>query len=103
MIAPPNYTMQLTTLRRAADRDRRWADDVTDSVRCFTIDCTDVRSLANFVAAVNVGFVRLVRGECSGNLDALNDYLSYPTADEFELEVIGAASPAVCPRSLCPG
>jgi hypothetical protein len=24
--SPPNYTMQLTTLRVAAERDRRWLD-----------------------------------------------------------------------------
>jgi len=47
-------------------------------VRVFTIDGRAVKSFDDFIAAMNTGFVRHVGGDWNGNLDALNDYLSWP-------------------------
>jgi hypothetical protein len=39
---------------------------------------------------MNLGFVGQVGGAWNGNLDALNDYLSWPEENEYELELVGA-------------
>ena len=44
-----------------------------------------------------MGFVELVGGKWNGNLDAFNDYLSWPEEEEYELELLDAAS---CVRNL---
>jgi hypothetical protein len=59
-------------------------------VKRFTIDARGVRSFDDFVAAANLGFVQQVGGDWNGSLDALNDYLSWPAEDEYELELVGA-------------
>lgn len=43
----------------------------------FRIDTAGVHSFDDFVARVNDGFCSLVGGKWNGNLDALNDYLSW--------------------------
>ena len=63
----------------------------------FTIDGRGVRSLDDFVDATNVGLIEQVGGKWDGNLDAFNDYLSWPEEAEYELELLGAA---ICSRSL---
>jgi len=69
----------------------------TETVKTFTIDCRKVRSFADFVEAANVGFVELIGGKWNGNLDAFNDYLSWPEETEYELELVDAAG---CGRGL---
>jgi|CXWL01.1.fsa_nt_gi hypothetical protein len=44
----------------------------------YTVDCRGVRDFAGFVAAMNDGLVKRFGGDWNGNLDALNDYLSWP-------------------------
>jgi len=64
-------------------------------MRRFTIDGRNVTSFENFVSACNVGFIRHVAagvGVWNGNLDAFNDFLSWPEEQEYELEIIGAAN-----------
>ena len=61
-------------------------------VKRFTIDGRRVRSFDEFVEATNMGFVELVGGKWNGNLDAFNDYLSWPEEEEYELELLDAAS-----------
>jgi len=57
----------------------------------FTIDGRRVRSFADFIAEMNAGFITSLGGEWNGNLDAFNDYLSWPEEKEYELELIDAA------------
>ena len=61
----------------------------------FTIDGRRVRSFDDFIAATNAGFIEGVGGKWNGNLDALDDYLSWSEEEEYELEVLGAADCAV--------
>lgn len=63
----------------------------------FTIDGRSVRSFRDFVDAANAGFIEQVDGKWNGNLDAFNDYLSWPEEQEYELELLGAAD---CARYL---
>jgi hypothetical protein len=58
----------------------------------FTIDGRNVASFDDFVVAVNLGFIRHVGGTWNGNLDAFNDYLSWPEEPEYELELLGGES-----------
>jgi hypothetical protein len=66
-------------------------------VRRFTIDARNVRSFRDFVDAANAGFIEQVGGKWNGNLDAFNDYLSWPEEQQYELELLGAAD---CARNL---
>jgi hypothetical protein len=59
-------------------------------VKRFTIDGRRVRSFDDFVEATNAGFIENVGGKWNGNLDAFNDYLSWPEEKEYELELIDA-------------
>lgn len=60
----------------------------------YTIDCTSVESFENFVKAANAGLIQPSDGNWSGNLDAFNDYLSWPPESEYELEIHGATKVA---------
>ena len=61
-------------------------------MKSFSIDCRAVRSFEEFVDAVNLGFVQQIGGTWNGNLDAFNDYLSWPEEDEYQIELLGAAN-----------
>ena len=63
----------------------------------FTIDARRVRSFPEFVEAVNAGLIRPVGGEWHGNLDAFNDYLSWPDDEQYELVIVRADH---CARAL---
>jgi hypothetical protein len=63
----------------------------------YSVDCSSVRSFEDFVGATNVAFIRPVGGEWNGNLDAFNDYLSWPKEAEYELEFMGAGA---CAKAL---
>jgi hypothetical protein len=58
-------------------------------MRRFSVDCTKVSSFAEFIEAINVGFIRPAGGEWNGNLDAFHDYLSWPNDETYELELLG--------------
>ena len=64
-------------------------------MRTFTIDGRSVQSFADFVTVTNVGFIEQVGGRWNGNLDALNDYLSWPHEEHYRLELIGAENCAL--------
>jgi len=66
-------------------------------VKTFTIDGRGVRSFDDFVEATNVGFIQQISGKWNGNLDAFNDYLSWPEDEEYEIQLVHAAE---CARSL---
>jgi hypothetical protein len=66
-------------------------------VKTFTIDCRGVKSFRDFVNAANVGFVEQVGGKWNGNLDAFNDYLTWPEEEQYELELLDSAA---CARNL---
>jgi hypothetical protein len=66
-------------------------------VKRFTIDGRTVQSFGDFVQATNAGFIERVGGRWNGNLDAFNDYLSWPEEQEYELELLDAAR---CARNL---
>lgn len=55
----------------------------------YTVTLEAESSFSEFVEAFNVGFCREIGGEWSGNLDAFNDYLSWPEEESFELVLIG--------------
>jgi hypothetical protein len=63
-----------------------------EDVRTFTSDGRGVRSFGDFVAAANVGLVGHVDGKWNGNLDALNDYLSWVDEEQYELKLLGSAN-----------
>ena len=46
--------------------------------------------------AANIGFVGQVGGKWNGNLDAFNDYLTWPEEEQYELEILDSAT---CTRS----
>jgi len=59
-------------------------------VKEYLIDVSEVTSWADFVAAFNKGFVQFVGGgEWDGNLDAFNDYLSWPEEQPYRLTIHG--------------
>ena len=66
-------------------------------MRRFTVDARTVQSFGDFVEAANAGFIERVGGKWNGNLDAFNDYLSWPEEPEYELELLGAVN---CARNL---
>lgn len=56
----------------------------------YQVDCRQVRSYEDLVEAFNKAFIELVGGKWNGNLDALNDYLSWPEPNPYELVILGA-------------
>jgi hypothetical protein len=58
----------------------------------YTVDGRGVRSFDDFITAMNLGLVQPAGGLWHGNLDALNDYLSWPDDAEYELELLGAGN-----------
>lgn len=57
----------------------------------FRIDTASVTSFDDFIARVNNDFCSLVGGKWNGNLDALNDYLSWPPGN-FHLTITDASA-----------
>jgi len=53
------------------------------------VDVAAATSWADFVAAFNDGFISLIGGEWTGNLDAFHDYLSWPDEQPYRLIVRG--------------
>jgi len=55
----------------------------------FEIDCRKVECFDDLVAAFNCGLIELIGGKWNGNLDAFNDYLSWPESSPYTLVVLG--------------
>ena len=56
----------------------------------YVVDGSGVRDFAGFVEQCNAAFIREVGGEWNGNLDAFNDYLSWPTPSPYRLVLLHA-------------
>jgi len=56
----------------------------------YAVDVSGVEDFEDFVEAVNVGFVRRLGEEWTGNLDALNDFLVWPAVDSYDLVLLGS-------------
>ena len=54
------------------------------------VDCSAVTSFADFISAFNAGFCSLIDGEWSGNMDAFDDYLSWPTEPQYTLRILSS-------------
>lgn len=57
----------------------------------YIVDCREIQSFEDLIRAFNQGFVRQVGGNWNGNLDGLNDYLSWPEKVPYELVILGSA------------
>jgi hypothetical protein len=55
----------------------------------YEIDCRQVESFEDLIAAFNSGLIEHVGGKWNGNLDALNDYLSWPEPCPCVLVILG--------------
>lgn len=58
-------------------------------MKIFRIDCSKVDSYEDFIEAFNIGMIRSVGGEWNGNLDAFNDYLSWPDDFPYQISLVG--------------
>jgi len=54
-------------------------------MREYVVRVADVQSFEDFIAAFNEGFCRHVGGHWNGNLNAFNDYLSWPDEERYRL------------------
>ncbi|MDR2213054.1 MAG: hypothetical protein LBE21_05445 [Pseudomonadales bacterium] len=59
-------------------------------MRAYQIDCRQIRSYGDFIEACNKGFIESLGGKWNGNLDAFNDYLSWPEPSPCQLTILGA-------------
>ena len=55
----------------------------------FTIDLTNVKSFTDIISAFNDGLIKPAGGNWNGNLDAFNDYLSWPPEQAYRLILLG--------------
>jgi hypothetical protein len=59
-------------------------------MQVFTVDLRSEISYADLVACFNVGLIGPSGGEWLGNnWNAFHDYLSWPSADTYELKILG--------------
>lgn len=61
-----------------------------EAVLGFFVDLSAAESIESVVTAFNLGFVHLIGGHWNGNLDALNDYLYWPSRPDYTLVLYGA-------------
>ncbi|PKN26494.1 MAG: hypothetical protein CVU65_05445 [Deltaproteobacteria bacterium HGW-Deltaproteobacteria-22] len=57
----------------------------------YRVDCTKIASFEDFIEAFNKALIEPVGGKWNGNLDAFNDYLSWPDQTPYKLEILGAS------------
>lgn len=55
----------------------------------YTIDCRSITSYQDFIELFNTVLIRPAGGEWGGNLDAFNDYLSWPENVPYRLTILG--------------
>lgn len=53
------------------------------------IDCRKINSYADFIEAFNKELIEPFGGKWDGNLDAFNDYLSWPEPTPYHLIILG--------------
>lgn len=56
----------------------------------YQVDCKNILDFQDFVKAINDGFVAHLGGCWNGNLDAFNDYLSWPDEVPYKLVILGS-------------
>lgn len=59
-------------------------------MKTFRIDCSTIESYEDFIRAFNVGMIRSLGGEWNRNLDAFNDYLSWPDDVPYQISLVGS-------------
>lgn len=61
--------------------------------RVFELDCRDVKNFSEFISEVNVKFLSRIGASTmwNGNLDALNDFLSWPGVP-YQVVILGSQS-----------
>ena len=57
----------------------------------YTLDMSEIESFDDFVSECNEEFIESVGGNWGGNLDAFNDYLSWPEPIPYDLVIIGTS------------
>ena len=57
----------------------------------YRVDCREIASYEDFIEVFNKALIEPAGGKWSGNLDAFNDYLSWPKKAPYKLEIIGTA------------
>lgn len=57
----------------------------------YRVDCRGIESYEDFIEVLNKALIEPAGGNWNGNLDALNDYLSWPKKKPYKLKIIGAA------------
>jgi hypothetical protein len=68
------------------------------AVKEYVVELSQVDSFADAIAAFNEGLIERCGGHWNGNLDAFNDYLSWPAEEGYRLVLRGAdASEGVPP------
>ena len=55
----------------------------------YQVDCRKINSYEDFIDAFNKAFIEPVGGKWHGNLDAFNDYLSWPDPTPYHLVILG--------------
>ena len=63
----------------------------------YEVDCRQVQTYDDFVEAFNEAFIETLGGRWNGNLDAFNDYLSWPEETPYQLVIHGSDQ---CARAL---
>jgi hypothetical protein len=58
--------------------------------RTYEVDCQQVQTYDDFVEAFNRAFIETFGGRWNGNLDAFNDYLSWPEEVPYQLVIHGS-------------
>ena len=56
----------------------------------YVVDLSRVASFSDAIAAFNAGLIESGGGHWNGNLDAFNDYLSWPAEGRYRLVLRGA-------------
>jgi hypothetical protein len=55
----------------------------------YRVDCRTIESFEDFIEAFNRVLIEPAGGKWNGNLDAFNDYLSWPEEVPYRLEILG--------------
>jgi hypothetical protein len=56
----------------------------------FKVNCEEINSYEDFIEAFNTAMIIGVGGKWKGNLDAFNDYLSWPEPNPYLLIIKGS-------------
>jgi hypothetical protein len=69
----------------------------------YIVNLSEVGSWTGLVQAFNEGFMRAIGGDWNGNLDAFDDYLSWPDEQPYRLILRGWHSRAIALVARGPG